>query len=173
MTLPCSVADVLASHVTLEVECIDRMYLNVYQPKLMYESGIAGFFKGHRGMPFVSSALMDPMSKDFVAAIHRRIAADDVPLVHFEKGQRKDDVALEHLARFDGDEGVLFVGRAQEKTQVFRTRKRRNPVTGVTYPWLVRDTAMVNHFYWYCVDDDSGRSSSSSEPISRTPRSCA
>lgn len=51
MTLPRSVADVLTSHVTLELECIDRMYLNVYQPKLMYESGIVGFFKGHRAFP--------------------------------------------------------------------------------------------------------------------------
>jgi hypothetical protein len=55
------------------------------------------------------------------------------PLVHFEKGQRKDDVAHEHLARFQGDEGVLFVGQAQERTPVFRTQKRRNPVTGATY----------------------------------------
>jgi hypothetical protein len=34
MTLPRSAGDVLAGHVTLEVECIDRMYLNVYQPRL-------------------------------------------------------------------------------------------------------------------------------------------
>ena len=34
MSLPRTVADVLNEHVTLEVECIDRMYLNVYQPRL-------------------------------------------------------------------------------------------------------------------------------------------
>jgi len=66
MTLPRTVADVLAGHVTLEVECIDRMYLNVYQPRLQHELGIVGFFKCHRGFPFVSSALMDPMTKAFV-----------------------------------------------------------------------------------------------------------
>lgn len=133
MTLPRTVADVLASHVTLEVECIDRMYLNLYVPRLMYETGIVGFFKHHRGFPFVSSALMDPMTKDFVAAIHRFVEAEGVPLVHFEKGQRKDDVAHQHLAGHDGSDGVLFVGRAQEKTTVFRTQKRRNPETGATY----------------------------------------
>ena len=68
MSLPASVADVLANHVTLEVECIDRMYLNLYQPKLVYPAGVVGFFKGHRGMPFVSSALMDPISKGFGSA---------------------------------------------------------------------------------------------------------
>ena len=69
MTLARSVADVLSDHVTLEVECIDRMYLNLYVPKLQYESGIVGFFRGHRGNTFASSALMDPITKDFVGAI--------------------------------------------------------------------------------------------------------
>jgi hypothetical protein len=156
VTLPRSVADVLADHVTLEVECIDRMFLNLYQPRLQHELGVVGFFKLHRGFPFVSSALMDPISKDFVAGIHRFVADHGVDLVEFRPGQRKDDVAQAYLAGHDGSEGVLFVGRAQEKTTVFRTEKRRNPVTGATYPWLVRRSAIVNHFYVYAVDDDFG-----------------
>jgi hypothetical protein len=51
---------------------------------------------------------------------------------------------------------VLFVGRAQEKTGVFRTEKRINPTTGAAYPWLVRRTAIVNHFYVYALDEDFG-----------------
>ena len=79
-----------------------------------------------------------------------------MPWVDFVKGQRKDDVAHEHLARFTGTEGVLFVGRAQEKATVFRTEKRRNRTTGQSYPWIAPATAVVNHFYFYCVDDDFG-----------------
>jgi hypothetical protein len=107
-------------------------------------------------MPFASSALMDPISKEFVAAIHRLITDHSLELVHFEKGQRKDDVAHDYLASHDGSEGILFVGRAQEKTTVFRTQKRVNPDTGKSYPWIVTDTAMPNHFYFYGVDDDFG-----------------
>ena len=99
---------------------------------------------------------MEPISRAFVAELHRFARDQGVPLVDFAKGQRKDDVAHEFLAGFDGDEGVLFVGRAQERTAVFRTEKRRNPVTGATYPWIVRSTAMVNHFYVYAVDEDFG-----------------
>lgn len=156
MTLPRSVADVLGDHVTLEVDCMDRMYLNLYQPRLQHELGVVGFFKLHRGFPFVSSALMDPISKAFVADMHRFVSDHGVDLVDFRPGQRKDDVAHDYLASFEGNEGVLFVGRAQEKTGVFRTEKRRNPITGATYPWLVRRTAIVNHFYVYAVDDDFG-----------------
>lgn len=156
MTLPRTVADVLSDHVILEVECIDRMYLNLYQPRLQHELGVVGFFKCYRGFPFVSSALMDPISKAFVTDIHRFIADHGVDLVDFRPGERKDDVAHRYLADFEGTEGVLFVGRAQEKTGVFRTEKRRNPVTGATYPWLVRRSAVVNHFYVYAVDEDFG-----------------
>jgi hypothetical protein len=46
-------------------------------------------------------------------------------------------------------------GKAQEKTPVFRTEKRRNPQTGYSYPWIVRSSAMVNHFYCYCRDRTS------------------
>jgi hypothetical protein len=156
MSLPQSVADVLKGHVTLEYEAIDRMYLNAYVPKLQTEAGVAAFFRHHRGHPFASSALMAPMTLSFVRRIERFVQQQQVPLIQFAKGQRKDDVMKEHLGRFDRDEGVLFVGKAQEKARVFRTERRINPDTGAPYPWIVRASALVNHYYFYCVDRDFG-----------------
>jgi hypothetical protein len=156
MTLPRSAADVLAGHVTLEVECIDRMYLNVYQPRLQHVEGVVQFLRSHRGYPIASSALLEPISREFITGLYRYARDHDIPVVDFAKGQRKDDLAQEFLAGFDRSEGVLFVGRAQEKAPVFRTEKRRNTVTGASYPWIVRTTALVNHFYIYAVDEDFG-----------------
>ena len=53
-------------------------------------------------------------------------------------------------------DGLLFVGKAQEKTPVIRTEKRHNPRTGRPYPWLVWSTAIVNHWCSYGVDRDFG-----------------
>ena len=156
MSVPRSVAEVLKSHVTLEVEGIDRMYLNVYQPRLQTDRGVASFFRFHRGELFASSALMNPMSKSFIAAVDRFVRREQVPLITFTKGQRKDDVTQEYRSRFSKSEGIVVVGKAQEKTPVFRTEKRRNPQTGRTYPWIVRTTAMVNHYYFYGIDADFG-----------------
>src|SRR3954469_10230196 len=156
MTLPRTVAQVLNDHVTLEVEGIDRMDLNVYQPRLQTDRGVAAFFRFHRGETFASSALMDPISKSFIAAIERFVEQEQIPLLRFTKGQRKDDIAQQYHDQSSGTEGILFVGKAQEKTPVFRTEKRRNPETGQTYPWIVRTTAMVNHYYFYGLDDDFG-----------------
>jgi len=156
MSLPRSVTEVLANHVSLEIEGIDRMYLNLYVPQLQRERGVAGFFRFHRGHRFASSVLMDPISKSFIAALEAFARSEKIPVVHFRKGQRKDDIAAEHLRKFTTTEGVVFLGKAQEKTPVFRTERRRNETTGVSYPWLVRSTAMVNHFYLYCLDRDFG-----------------
>jgi hypothetical protein len=156
MTLPRTVADVISRHVTLKVECIDRMYLNVYQPRLQSPAQVAAFFRFHRGHLFASSAVMNPISKAFIGAVEKFVDEKKVPFVTFAKGQRKDDIAQEHLAKFQGREGVLFVGKAQEKAPVFRTEKRCNPKTGQSYPWIVKSTAMVNQFYFYCVDEDLG-----------------
>src|SRR5262249_27113110 len=156
MSLPRTVAEVLKDHVTLEVEGIDRMYLNVYQPRLQTDRGVAAFFRFHRGETFASSALMDPISKSFIAAVERFVVQEQIPLITFAKGQRQDDIAKEYHAQFHDTEGIVFVGKAQEKMPVFRTEKRRNPDTGQTYPWIVRSTAMVNHFYFYGLDEDFG-----------------
>ena len=99
MSLPRSVAEVLAQHVTLEIQGIDRMYLNVYVPQLQREQGVANFFRFHRGHRFASSALMDPISKTFVAALEEFARRQKIPVIQFRKGQRKDEVAREHLAR--------------------------------------------------------------------------
>ncbi len=45
MSVARSVAEVLKDQVTLEVEGIDRMYLNVYVPQLQREQGVASFFR--------------------------------------------------------------------------------------------------------------------------------
>src|SRR5262245_56641967 len=69
MSLPKSVADVLRDHVTLAVEGIDRLYLNVYVPNLQRELGVVGFLRNHRGHLFASSALLAPISDAFIKAI--------------------------------------------------------------------------------------------------------
>ena len=156
MSVPQSVATILRDHVTLEVESFDRLYLNMYVPTLQRVPGVLRFFREHRGQPIASSALMAPISAAFVTAIKAFAATEGVPLVDFKRGQRKDDIAKAHLARFTGEEGILFVGRAQEKVSVFRTEKRHNRTTGRPYAWIVRSTAIVNQFYIYAVDRDFG-----------------
>jgi len=155
MTLPRTVADVLSGHVTFEVECIDRMYLNVYVPQLQYATGLVSYIHRHLGRPVASTAALAPVTGAFTTAVRAFAAERQIPWVDFAKGQRKDDVAQKFLAAFTGTEGVLFIGRAQEKVPLFRTRKRRRD-DGSSYPWIALETGVVNQFYFYCADEDFG-----------------
>src|SRR6266852_1732603 len=133
-----SVAEIINRHVKLTVQ------------------GIVRFFREHRGQPLPSAALMSPMTRRFVAKLEDFVARRGIALVQFRPGQRKDAVMAEHLRQFGRDEGIVFVGKAQEKTPVFRTERRRSPTTGRPYPWIVRRSAMVNNYYIYAVDRDFG-----------------
>jgi hypothetical protein len=155
MTLPRTVADVLTDHLVFEIECIDRMYCNVYVPQLQHAGGLLGYLHRQLGLPIASTAPLGKITDAFSTAMRRFARDRRVPWVDFVKGQRKDDVMHEHLARFTAEEGVLFIGRAQEKTRLFRTERRRD-VHGDSYPWIVKTTGMVNHFYVYAVDRDFG-----------------
>jgi hypothetical protein len=155
MTLPRTVADVLADHVVFEVECIDRMYCNVYVPKLQFAAGLLGYVQRQLGLPIASTAPLGKITDVFSIAMRRFARDQRVPWVDFVKGQRKDEVMHQHLAGFDRDEGVLFIGRAQEKTALFRTERRRD-ANGDSYPWIVKTTGVVNHFYVYAVDAEFG-----------------
>lgn len=150
------VSNLLSDHVTLEVEGMDRLYLNVYQPRLQTPGGVVEFFKHHRGKPVVSSSLMAPMSSAFVKAIERFAKRNGIDIVRFQKGQRKDEVTQDRLRDFCETESVLYIGVAQEKFSAFRTSKKYNPDTGTSYPWLYRSTVMCNQYYFYLVDEDFG-----------------
>ena len=91
-------ADVLDDHTVFEITSIDRMHLNVWQPRLAYGGGVQGFFVGHRGHHYACTALMDSMTKAFVADIYGFVAARGLDLISFGKGERKDDLAREFEA---------------------------------------------------------------------------
>ena len=151
-----SAAEVLSRHTMLTLECVDRMYLNVYVPLLQTAAGAAHFFREMRGAACPSSALMAPITERFVNAIKSYAERNGIELVSFRRGERKDELTQKYLRSWPGGEGVLYIGRTQEKARVLRTERHHDPRTGATYPWLVDSTAFVNYYYIYAVDDDFG-----------------
>jgi hypothetical protein len=151
-----TVAEVLGKHVVLEVESIDRMYLNVIVGRLQILEGALRFIRQQRKAQVLSTNVVEPMTRAFVQAIEQFVRENQIPLVTFEKGQRKDDVAGQLRAKYPHREGVIFVGKAQEKCTVYRTEKRHNPKKKTSYAWIVKSTALVNHYYFYCVDESFG-----------------
>jgi hypothetical protein len=122
MKLSKSVADLQREHVVLELECIDRMYLNAYVPQLTTEGGVAGFVRGYLGHRFASTKAVAHMTENFVESIMQFGLDHKIDLVRFKNGQRKDDVMQGRLRRFKKKhQEVVFIGVAQEKARVPRT----------------------------------------------------
>src|SRR5215470_2061104 len=111
MELSKSVAELQREHVVLELECIDRMYLNAYVPQLTSEAGVAGFVRGHLGYRFASTKQVAEMTEAFVESIMQFGLDHKIDLVRFKKGQRKDDVMQARLRAFKKSyqEGVVFM----------------------------------------------------------------
>ncbi len=106
---------------------------------LQTAAGAAYFFRTVRGCSVPSSALMGPMTQRFIEAIKRFADHNGIDIVSFRRGERKDDRTQEYLRRRTGGEGVLYIGKAQEKARVQRTEQRHDPATGATLSVAVPD----------------------------------
>lgn len=115
--------EILKDHVTLDVECIDRIYLKGYIPNLQTGGQLVRFLR-HRGYEIPSPVILSKMTNAYKAAVEAFAQEHGIPLFHFERGVRKDDVAAEYRERHGEREGVLFIGIAQERAYAYKARKR-------------------------------------------------
>ena len=122
-----SVAEVLSRHTTLTLECVDRMHLNVYRAAAPDGSRCGPLLPRDARRGVAVSVLMAPITERFVNAIKSYAERNRIHLVSFRRGERKDERTQKHLRSWPGGEGVLYIGRAQEKARVLRTERRHDP----------------------------------------------
>jgi hypothetical protein len=150
-----NIETIIRDRVTLTIDCVDRLYLNGYVPKLQTSGQLCWFLGEHLGNPIPSPALLRPLHDRFVRDVTTFADAGQIPVVHFERGQRKDDIAAEHRARFTKAEGVVFIGVAQERASAFKARKLTGSERGVLFEFS-RQSVAVNHYYFYVQDREWG-----------------
>ena len=142
--------------VTLRYECIDRIFLNGYVPRLQTPEGLARFLRDQPGEEIPRYAILGERTQAFLREVERLAETAGIPLIHFERGQRKEAIAQPHLdaAQTAGREGVVLIGLAQERASVFRPPPKRGRVVGRCA--ATRASAYVNHVYFYLWDRDFG-----------------
>ena len=87
-----TVNDVLDGHVGLDVECLDRIYLNGYVPNLQVGGQVVSFMTAHLGNPIPSPAIMEKIGTAFRTAVDRFAADNKIAVVRFGKDDRKIEV---------------------------------------------------------------------------------
>jgi hypothetical protein len=153
-------ATLLRDHTTLSCRSVDRFFLQGYVPRLQSVGQICRFLRWQRRFPIPSSAAFGKIGEGYARDVHRFAADNDVPVVHFKKGESKEAEArplIDQAAAQGGDGKVVLIGIAQEKASVWRSwptkgqEKRPHP----HMEWS-RQMAFVNHFYFYLWDPDWG-----------------
>lgn len=152
-----TVNDVLDGHVGLDVECLDRIYLNGYVPNLQVGAQVASFMTAHLGYPIPSPAIMEKNGTAFRKAVDRFAAANEIPVVRFGKDDRKIEVMRRYLAKqaSTGRAGVAAIGVGQEFAPVFTATKKTGPGGAVWFAFTKADRR-VTCYYFYVWDDDFG-----------------
>jgi hypothetical protein len=150
-----NIADIIRHHVSLEVRCIDRVYLHAYMPKLQTSGGLCYFLHDYLGHPVPSPALLKPRHDRFVADVQQFADQRQIPFVSFDRGESKDAFVAPYRTRFTAREGVVLIGVAQEKMRSFKAQKR--PGRGHTPVFdFSRQSVAVNHYYFYVQDREWG-----------------
>ena len=155
----CTVAELVEGHVALELESLDRIYLNGYVPNLQVGGQVVSFLVDHLGNPLPSPALFAKIGERFRAAVNDFAELYDIPVIHFTKADRKIEVVRPLLAKAErrGRVGVVAIGVAQEFQNVFAGYKRPTPTpSGLPQYSFAKTDRRVTCFYFYIFDDDFG-----------------
>jgi hypothetical protein len=156
-----TVNDVLDGHVRLDLECLDRIYLNGYVPNLQVGGQVVSFLTAHLGFPIPSPAIFDQIGGRFRRAVATFARDNAIPVVGFGKGDRKIEVMGPYLeaAAAGGVSKVAAIGVAQGYAKVF-TGTAREPRGGGEggAPWFcfAKADRRVTCYYFYLWDEDFG-----------------
>jgi hypothetical protein len=155
-----SVNDLLDAHVGLDIECMDRVYLDGYVPNLQVGGQVVSFMTRHLGYPIPSPAIMDKIGTVFRRAVNDFADANHIPVLRFGRDDRKVEVMRRYVAAQarTGRSGVAAVGVAQEYQNGFAVAQREDRGYTGHRVWLSFDEAdrRVTCFYFYIWDADLG-----------------
>jgi hypothetical protein len=150
-----TVPELLDGHTVLDIECLDRIYLNGYVPILQVAGQVITFLHDHRGMPVASPAVFEQIGTRFRRAVARFAEAGGIPVVKFAKGARKIDVMQRYLraAAQAGRPGVVAIGWAQEFQLVWTARKRDTDPSKPPQFSFGKADRRVTCYYFYIWDE--------------------
>jgi hypothetical protein len=151
-----NVCDLLEGHVTLELESIDRLYLNGYVPQLQHGAGLVRFLSQHRGQLIASPALLGQITGKFVAEVKAFAQRQGIPLFHFERNESKDQRAKQLRRERPVRDAVVFIGIDQEKAYAFSAH--RLPGKRATFEFRRNKSVIPNYYYFYLDDARWGES---------------
>jgi hypothetical protein len=163
MAAAANINDVLEGHVALEIECVDRLYLNAYVPNLQVGGQVVRFLRGHLGYQIPSPALLARIGNRFRREVSAFARERGIPVLHLAKPDRSrwGDRKLDHVRRYleqaerEGRYGVVAIVACQEFQWVFSARDRTGHAKAASFQYFKEDRR-VGIYYFYILDPEFG-----------------
>src|SRR6266404_6312107 len=157
MTHIVTAGELLDGHSVLDIECLDRIYLNAYVPVLQSSGQVVAFMTQHLGKPIPSPALMEHIGTRFRRSVESYASGNGIPWVKFGKDDRKIDVMQPHIAAqaATGRSGVAAIGVSQEFQRAWSAYQRDTKAAAPQYTFAKADRR-VTCYYFYLWDEDFG-----------------
>lgn len=160
-----TVNSLLAEHVSFRVTSVDRIGVAGYIRDLCHEGGLVRFLLhraslvGTRNIP--SPALLGHNHDRMARELQEFVAEHDLPVVRFRRGDNNEQIARPYqlAAAQQGRPGVVLVGKAQERMDVWRgwvDKRSARSTTGHPHFCFSRQSAVPDHWYFYLWDDRFG-----------------
>jgi hypothetical protein len=144
-----TVNEMLGGHSVLDIECLDRVYLNAYVPILQSSGQVVAFMTQHLGLPIPSPALFDKIGQRFRQSVASFADANQIPWVRFAKADRKAEVMRPHLDRqaATGRSGVAAIGVAQEFQRVWAAYRRETKTAAPQFTFAKADRRVTCYYF--------------------------
>ena len=154
-----NVNEILDGHVVLDLECLDRIYLNAYVPTLQVGGQVVTFFNQQRNQPIASPALFQKMGEGFRQAVATFAKRHQIPVIRFGKRDRQIDV-IQPYFKAATQPGVVAIGVAQEFQSVLtaydRSAKTGEPKAAGSRYGFAKEDRRVTVYYFYIADAEFG-----------------
>ena len=152
-----TVNEVLDGQVALDLECLDRIYLNAYVPMLQVGGQVVSFLTQHLGNPIPSPAIFEKIGLAFRKSVAGFARDNHIPVVRFGKADRKIEVMRPYVdaQAATGRSGVAAIGVAQEFASVF-TGTEAPASNGIPWFSFAKANRRVTCYYFYLWDIDFG-----------------
>ncbi|MBC8507273.1 MAG: hypothetical protein H8D34_20610 [Chloroflexi bacterium] len=149
-----TIKEILTNKIAMDIECVDRVYLNGYVKYLQMAGGLITFIRKQMGYPIPSPMVMRPFTEAYRKAVEQYAKEQGLGIMSFEKGADKDQIAREHLKEYPGKQGVVLIGKAQEKALGYKAKaKKKGKRVWFDYR---RQSLFVTYYYFYIMDEDFG-----------------
>ena len=149
--------ELLDGHSVLDIECLDRIYLNAYVPVLQSSGQVVAFMTQHLGKPIPSPALMEHIGTRFRRSVESYADANGIPWVKFGGTTARSPSCSHHIEAqaATGRSGVAAIGVSQEFQRVWSAYQRDTKAAAPQYTFAKADRR-VTCYYFYLWDVDFG-----------------